>query len=187
MLENEVKITKNNHKFSLGDVFFTMIFTIAFLIQIVLMFFIYNDLGITFLAYIGWIVWVFCLYFGLITFLTFKKRGDVEKGKSYVHTTKQEKDGPYAIVRHPQYLGGILFTISITLWTQVWLSLVLSIIIIILTYQWTYSEDKNLIEKFGKDYERYKENVPRLNPILGVIKYISQKKLLLSFLFSFFF
>ena len=176
MLEKKVLITKNNQKFSLGTIIFTTIFTIAFLVQIVLMLFIYNELGITFLAYIGWIVWLFSLYFGLITFRTFKKRGDVEKGKSYVYTTKLVKDGPYAIIRHPQYLGGILFTISITLWTQVWLSLVLSIIIIILTYQWTYSEDKNLIEKFGEDYKRYKENVPRLNPILGIIKYYSQKK-----------
>ena len=176
MLKNKVIITRNNQKFNLVTIIFTTIFTIAFLVQIVLMLFIYNELGITFLAHIGWIVWLFSLYFGLITFRTFKKRGDVEKGKSYVYTTKLVKDGPYAIIRHPQYLGGILFTISITLWAQVWLSLVLSIIIIILTYQWTYSEDKNLIEKFGEDYKRYKENVPRLNPILGIIKYYSQKK-----------
>lgn len=176
MLKNKVIITKNNQKFSLGTIIFTTIFTIAFLIQIVMMLFIYNELGITFLVYIGWIVWLFSLYFGLISFRTFKRRGDVEKGKSYVYTTKLVKDGPYTIIRHPQYLGGMLFTISITLWTQVWLSLVLSIIIIILTYQWTYSEDKNLIEKFGEDYKRYKENVPRLNPILGIIRYFSQKK-----------
>ena len=176
MVEDKVSITKSNQKFSLGDIIFTTIFTIAFLIQIVMMFLFYNELGMIFLAYIGWIVWVFCLYFGFITFKTFKKRGEVEKGKSYIHTTKVVKGGPYAIVRHPQYLGGILFTISITLLTQVWLSLVLSIIIIILTYQWTYSEDKNLIEKFGEDYKRYKEKVPRLNPILGVVKYFSHKK-----------
>ncbi|MFX1388165.1 MAG: methyltransferase family protein [Promethearchaeota archaeon] len=175
MLKNKVIIEKNNHKFSLGTIIFTSIFTIAFLIQIVMMLTIYNILGITFLVYIGWIVWLFSLYFGLIPFRTFKKRGGVEKGKSYVYTNKLVKDGPYAIIRHPQYLGGILFTISITLWTQVWLSLVLSIIIIVLTYQWTYSEDKKLIEKFGEDYKTYKEKVPRLNPILGVIKYFSQK------------
>jgi len=176
MLKNEVKIIKNNQKFSLGTIIFTTIFTIAFLIQIIMMFIIYNELGLSFLVYIGWIVWLFSLYFGFISFRTFKKRGDVKKGKSYIYTTKLVKDGPYAIIRHPQYLGGIFFTISITLWTQVWLSLVLSIIIIILTYQWTYSEDKNLIEKFGEDYKRYIENVPRLNPILGIIKYYSQKK-----------
>ncbi len=176
MIKNKEIIVKNNQKFGLGKIIFTTIFTIAFLVQIFMMLTIYNMLGITFLVYIGWIVWLFSLYFGLISFRTFKKRGGVEKGKSYVYTTKLVKDGPYAIIRHPQYLGGILFTTSITLWTQVWLSLVLTIAIIILTYQWTYSEDKNLLKKFGEDYKRYKEKVPRLNPILGVIKYFSQNK-----------
>jgi protein-S-isoprenylcysteine O-methyltransferase Ste14 len=175
MSENKVKISNKKQKFSLGDIFFTTIFTIAFLIQIGLMLFFYNDLGFSILAYIGWGVWVFSLYFGIIPFLTFKKRGDVEKGKIYTYTTKLVKDGSYAIVRHPQYLGGILFSISITLWTQVWLSLILTIIIICLTYQWSYAEDKKLIEKFGEDYERYKKKVPRLNPILGLIKYFSRR------------
>ena len=85
-------------------------------------------------------------------------------------------NGPYAIIRHPQYLGGILFTITISFWTQIFLSLILSIIIIILTYQWTYAEDKKLIEKFGEEYKRYIAKVPRLNPILGIIRYFIRKK-----------
>jgi len=176
MLKNELLKTKNNQKFSLRDIIFTTVFTIAFIIHIVIMFIFYNELGFTLLTRVGWIVWIFSLYFGLIPFRTFKKRGGVEEGKSYVYTTKIVKDGPYAIIRHPQYLGGILFTISISLWTQVLISLVLSAILIILIYHWTYTEDKNLIKKFGEDYKNYKENVPRLNPILGIIKYISQKR-----------
>ncbi|MFW9943197.1 MAG: methyltransferase family protein [Candidatus Thorarchaeota archaeon] len=176
MLKNEVIISRDNQKFSIGSIIFTTIFTTAFIIQIIMMFMFYNELEITFLAYTGWLIWVFSLYFGLISFRTFKKRGNVEKGKMYVYTNKLVTKGPYAIIRHPQYLGGILFTISITFWTQKLLSLVLSIIIILLTYQWTYSEENNLIKKFGEEYKKYKEKVPRLNPILGIIKYISQKK-----------
>lgn len=167
---------KDYHKRNLRNIFFTTIFTIAFLIQIVLMFIIENNSNIPFLAYVGWIIWGFSLYFAFIPFITFKKRGDVEEGKSYLHTTRVVKDGPYAIIRHPQYLGGILFTISITLWNPVWFNFVLSIIIILLTYQWTYAEDKKLIEKFGEDYSAYKELVPRLNPIFGIIKYLSHRK-----------
>ena len=87
------------------------------------------------------------------------------------------KNGAYAIVRHPQYLGGILFSISITLWNPVWVNIILTLIIIILTYQWTYSEDRMLIEKFGEDYTSYKKKVPRLNPLLGIIKYFFYKKM----------
>ena len=140
------------------------------------MFLFFNELGIVILVYMGYIIWGFSLYFGLISFWTFKKRGGVEKGKSYLYTTKLVDNGPYAIVRHPQYLGGILFTISISFWTQIFLSLILSIIIIILTYEWIYVEDKNLIEKFGEDYKKYKVKVPRLNPILGVIQYCIRRK-----------
>lgn len=168
--------TKKEKKRNFRNIIFTTLFTIAFLTQIILMFLFFNEINLIILIYVGYILWGFSLYFGLISFWTFKKRGGVQKGKSYVHTTELVEKGPYAIVRHPQYLGGILFTISITLWTQLWVSLILSVIILILTYQWTYVEDKKLIDKFGEDYNRYKEKVPRLNPILGLIKYCNQKK-----------
>ncbi|MFX1409443.1 MAG: methyltransferase family protein [Promethearchaeota archaeon] len=168
--------SKKEKKIKFMNIIFTTLFTISFLIQIILMFIFFNELNLIILVYIGYIIWGFSLYFGLISFWTFKKRGGVQKGKSYVHTTELVKKGPYAIIRHPQYFGGILFTISITLWTQLWLSLIFSIIIVVLTYQWTYVEDKKLIDKFGEDYNRYKEKVPRLNPILGLIRYCNQKK-----------
>ncbi|MFX1316054.1 MAG: methyltransferase family protein [Promethearchaeota archaeon] len=168
--------SKKEKNLKFMNIIFTTLFTISFLIQIILMFLFFNELNLIILVYIGYIIWGFSLYFGLISFWTFKKRGGVQKGKSYVHTTELVEKGPYAIIRHPQYFGGILFTISITLWTQLWLSLILSIIIVVLTYQWTYVEDKKLIDKFGENYNRYKEKVPRLNPILGIIKYYSHKK-----------
>ena len=175
-MEKNLRMTnKKEKKFKYTDLIFTTIFTISFLIQIILMFIFSNVLDLIILVYIGYIIWGFSLYFGLISFWTFKKRGEVQKGKSYINTTKLVDKGPYAIVRHPQYLGGILFTISITLWTQLLVSLILSIIIVVLTYQWTYTEDNNLIDKFGEDYQRYKERVPRLNLILGLIKYMKNK------------
>ncbi len=169
-------MSEKNQKSRLRNIFFTTIFTLAFFTQIILMFVIENNSNLPILAYIGWIIWVFSLYFAFIPFITFKKRGDIEEGKSYLHTTKVVKNGAYAIIRHPQYLGGILFTISITLWNPEWFNFVLSSIIIILTYQWTYVEDKKLLEKFGEEYGIYKETVPRLNPILGIVRYLSQKK-----------
>ncbi len=177
MEKNQDSTKEKNKKFSIKDIIFTTVFTLSFIIQIVLMFLFFNELQLIALVYIGYIIWGFSLYFALISFWTFKKRGGVEKGKSYLNTTKVVDKGPYAIIRHPQYLGGILFSITITLWTQLLISLILSIIIIILTYQWTYSEDKKLIEKFGEEYRIYREKVPRLNPILGIIKYFSQQKL----------
>ena len=141
------------------------------------MFLVKNELNIPLLSYSGWVIWIISLYFVFVPLFSFKKQGGVEKGKSYIHTSKVVKNGTYAIIRHPQYLGGILFTISISLWNPVWFNLILSIIIIVLTYQWTYTEDKRLNEKFGEDYEHYKKKVPRLNPILGLIMYYFRKKI----------
>jgi len=166
----------NNQKVGLAEKIFTIIYTITFIFQIIMLFILKPIFYFLFLTIIGWILFGFSLYFALIPFLIFKKRGDVETGKSYTHTKKVVKDGVYAIIRHPQYLGRILFSISITLWNPVWLNIILTIVIIILTYQWTYSEDKILIEKFGEIYASYKKKVPRLNPILGIIKYLVYKE-----------
>jgi len=86
-------------------------------------------------------------------------------------TSKLVDNGTYAIIRHPQYLAGILLSISITFWVQSWLSIIFTVIVIFLIYQWTYSEDKMLIKKFGKEYLEYKRKVARLNPFVGVVLY----------------
>jgi len=35
--------------------------------------------------------------------------------------------------------------------------------------------DKSNIEKFGEDYRRYMQKVPRLNPLLGIYKFFQRK------------
>ena len=161
----------------LKEYIFTVIFTIALILQIILIFVIKSELIFPILVYSGWILLIISLYFAIIPFFTLKKRGEVERGKSYVNTSKVVKNRVYAIIRHPQYSGRMLFSISITLWNPAWFNVLLSIIIIILTYRWTYAEDKSLIDKFGEEYENYKRKVPRLNPILGVIIYYYRKSL----------
>ncbi len=163
-------------KFSISNIIFTAIFTIAFITQYILMILSYNALGWIFSLYMGWIIWPFSLYFGFITFRVFKKKGGVEKGTSYTQTTTLVERGPYALVRHPQYLAFVLFSISITLWAQTLVSLFLTGTIIILTYRWTYREESHLIIKFGTSYINYQKRVTRLNPIIGLIKYALRKE-----------
>jgi protein-S-isoprenylcysteine O-methyltransferase Ste14 len=101
---------------------------------------------------------------------TFRKKGGVAKGKSYIHTTKLVDTGIYSIVRHPQYLAGLLLTIALMLVTQHWLSVIAGIIAFIAFYLDTFNADPRLIEKFGEDYRKYMDRVPRLNFILGIIR-----------------
>jgi len=56
---------------------------------------------------LGWVVWAFGMVLVMAPIVMFPRRGGVAKNKSYVHTTQLVDTGIYAIVRHPQYTGGI--------------------------------------------------------------------------------
>jgi protein-S-isoprenylcysteine O-methyltransferase Ste14 len=106
----------------------------------------------------------------------FPRRGGVGRGKSFVDTTHLVSTGIYAVVRHPQYTGGIyaIFVTTLLLYPH-WLFAVLGIIGIILLYLGTKEEDKRLIEKFGDDYVAYMQRVPGMNIFLGLVRLIRQK------------
>jgi protein-S-isoprenylcysteine O-methyltransferase Ste14 len=53
----------------------------------------------------------------------FRKKGGAPKGESIVHTTVLIDSGVYPAVRHPQYLGFMLFILALVLMFQHWLSI----------------------------------------------------------------
>ena len=126
---------------------------------------------------IGWIVWAFGMVLVMAPIVMFPRLGGVPRGKSFVSTTRLVSTGIYAVVRHPQYTGGI-YSIFVTtlLWYPHWLFAVLGVIGITLTYLSAREEDKRLIEKFGDDYVAYMRRVPRMNVFLGVIRLIRHRR-----------
>ena len=146
------------------------ILTVAAVGQIVLAFVLYNKNGNNDIENIGWIiVWISAL-FGWPPIYTFKKYGGVAKGKSYVHTSVLVDKGIYAIVRHPQYLAGILIAVGLPLIVQHWLIGVLGAVAIVIYYTDTYREERAVIDKLGHQYTEYMSRVPRLNFIAGIIR-----------------
>ena len=171
-MKKRVKIMSNQKTWaSVSSLLNATVLTVALVWQVILIFIDQSGFNITFIQIIGYLTWIFSVYFGLVPMWVFKKKGEVVKGESYMKTNKLVVTGTYAIIRHPQYLAGILVSISITFWVQSFLSMILTTIVIILIYQWTYSEDKILITKFGNDYREYKRKVARLNPLVGIILY----------------
>ena len=86
--------------------------TLAALAEIICAALLYNQNGSDLVTNIGWgILWLSAV-FGWLPIITFRKWGKV-KGKGYIHTTVLVDRGVYAIVRHPQYLAGILACICI--------------------------------------------------------------------------
>ncbi len=137
--------------------------------QIVLSFVLYNENGSSTVRNVGWIILWISAVFGWLPVYTFKKWGRT-KGRSYVHTTVLVDRGIYAVVRHPQYLAGMLIGLALPLIAQHWIVAIPGAIAIVIYYTDTFAEEKSAIEKFGEDYERYMESVPRVNFILGLAR-----------------
>jgi protein-S-isoprenylcysteine O-methyltransferase Ste14 len=123
------------------------------------------------LAYIGVGMYVFSgMIFGALPVFEFRKKGEVQKGQSYIRTTKLVDTGIYSVVRHPQYVTFILFGIAGILLFQHWIVILLGLPIIPLTYIDLIKADNDAIEKFGEDYKAYMKKVPRANFFLGIIR-----------------
>lgn len=98
-----------------------------------------------------------------------------QEGKSVMDTTVIVERGTYGIVRHPQILGCMMLMSAVILISQHWLSAIIAVPIFVLSYQYVVKEERNLIVKFGDDYERYKQRVPSMNPLLGIIRLVRRK------------
>ncbi len=157
------------------DIILAVILTLAAVGQIILAFVLYNKDGNIAIINLGWVILWISAIFGWLPIFTFKKYGGVSKGKSYIQTTTLVDHGVYAIVRHPQYLAGILIGLSLPLISQHWLVAVLGVVVIIITYVNTFDEETLNIEKFGEEYRQYMQRVPRLNFLLGIVRIIRQR------------
>ena len=120
---------------------------------------------------VGWVVWALGMALVMAPIIMFPRRGGVEKGKSFVHTTRLVDTGIYGVVRHPQYLGGILsIFVTTLLWYPHWLFGALGVLGSVVVYMGSREEDQRLIQQFGDDYERYMQNVPGMNFFAGIIR-----------------
>jgi len=152
--------------------------SILFISQIVMGIYLLSDVSqIQVLAYFGVGLYVFAgLVFGGLPVFEFRKKGEVKKGKSYIHTSQLVDTGIYSIVRHPQYVTFILWAISGMLLFQHWIIVLLGIPIMPLTYIDLLKADKDAIKKFGDDYKAYMKKVPRSNFFLGIIRHLQHRK-----------
>ncbi|MFX0003919.1 MAG: methyltransferase family protein [Candidatus Hodarchaeota archaeon] len=81
-------------------------------------------------------------------------------------TEKIVSTGLYSIIRHPQYFGGVIAHVGITILLSALLSLLSTPIIVALNILISWKEEKELIKEFGKEYEDYMKRVPMFLPRL---------------------
>jgi len=73
--------------------------------------------------------------------------------------------GVYSLVRHPQYLGGLLAHVGISLILSALYSFLATPLIFIALYILAKAEEKYFMKKFGSQYRRYMEKVSGFLPL----------------------
>jgi protein-S-isoprenylcysteine O-methyltransferase Ste14 len=134
------------------------------------------SLGLQELFYVGWVVLVLGFLLVLSSLICFSKRGKPAEGKGIMGTTVLVESGTYGIVRHPQFLGVALIVFASILVSQHWLFALIGVPLIVSFPKWIKDSEKHLIAKFGDDYKRYMEKVPRINFVLGIIRLLQRRK-----------
>lgn len=152
-----------------------ILLTLAAVAQIVLAIVLYEGEANTDIIHLGWVILWISAVFGCLPIFAFRKWGGVSKEKEYIHTTALVDRGMYAILRHPQYLSFMLIGLALPLIAQHWLIALLGAVVIVLTYLMILDEEKSNIEKFGDAYRAYMQRVPRLNFLLGLVRWMRRR------------
>ena len=82
----------------------------------------------------------------------------------------------FGIIRHPLYLGFILWGIGQIFITQSYVSVILGSLAILFAYLAAEKEDEYNISRFGEKYKEYMKKVPRVNFLLGIIRILRSKR-----------
>ncbi|MDH5174105.1 MAG: isoprenylcysteine carboxylmethyltransferase family protein [Elusimicrobiota bacterium] len=89
---------------------------------------------------------------------------------------KLTRDGPYRYVRHPAYLSNLMEYLGVPLIANAYYVLIGVLIIYIpLNLIRLHLEERELIRKFGKEYEDYRDKVPALFPTKRQILFPTKK------------
>jgi protein-S-isoprenylcysteine O-methyltransferase Ste14 len=145
------------------------IYSALLLLQMLLAFFVFTGPRVQALTLVGWLIWFLGTVFAIVPIFALRRGGGVPQGKSYMETTALVDTGIYAIVRHPQGgTAGILLSSALVLIGQHWSLLVLAAVAILLVYMDTFNADEGCVDKFGQDYVRYMQRVPRVNFLAGI-------------------
>lgn len=157
---------------SLKDWLRACIYTPLMLYQFYLSWRHYNSMGLYWVANLGWLVLTVSAVFGWLPIYEFNKHGGVPDGKSYVHTTRLVTSGVYSVVRHPQFLAGVLITVSMVLISQHPHSLIAGLVAAVTYASEAPAADERNIKKFGEPYKEYMRKVPALNFAAGLLKHV---------------
>ena len=109
--------------------------------------------------------------FFLLAAFDLSRRGHVVLHEKIVREDRLVKDGIFGRVRHPLYLGALLFYAALTIGTLSLISFA-TLAGIFLFYNAIASyEESYLVHKHGDEYLEYKRKVPKWRPLLSPARF----------------
>jgi len=147
-------------------------YSILMFLPIMLVFVFFNYYSLDFLAYARGILLAFSVAIIWLAGGEFRKRCGAPRVESIVHTIVLVDSGTYTVARYPQYLGFIPF-LALFIMSHHRLSVFWSIGVCYLLQG--YIERRADVERFGDDYKRYLERIPRMNFLIGIIRLLRRR------------
>lgn len=75
-------------------------------------------------------------------------------------------DGPYRVIRHPRYLGIIVFSAGIALIFRSWAGLILCAVLGVVLLTRIQDEEKLMLETFGEEWTAYSQKTSHIIPYI---------------------
>jgi protein-S-isoprenylcysteine O-methyltransferase Ste14 len=123
-------------------------------------------LDIQTLRVIGFSLFIPALLFVAASFATLKAKG--KPTDSWESTTSFVQNGVYRVTRHPMFFGTAIWSFALVLVIQSLISVILALIAIFCFWMASKKEEEFNLTKFGNEYRKYLDTVPRWNFIKGM-------------------
>jgi len=149
---------------------------VLFVLQIIVCFFFYDSAGLDVILYIGWILLAVGILLSWRARAALERTGETPEGGRRRHSAVLVDSGVYGVVRHPQHLCFVLIILALIFISQYWLSVVFGCSLIALHHYLVLEEEKSNVQKFGSEYKRYMQRVPRMNFLSGIVRMLKLRK-----------
>lgn len=112
----------------------------------------------------SWILLTTSVLYAVTAFILFELRG--KPGKNFENTTKLVTTGLYHYIRHPMYGSLLILGFGMFLKSFTWPSFILILIIATALFITCKVEEKEMLRKFGEEYQAYMRKTKRFIPYL---------------------
>ena len=97
-------------------------------------------------------------------YLNFSRLSGIPELSEKQYPGKLLTDGPYARIRNPRYIEAAFFTLGYVVFANYLVPYIMFLLSLPVLFLVVILEEKELLQRFGKEYEEYCQRVPRFIP-----------------------